>query len=300
MEDYDMSVPMLKTGALENAAKVSEPERLVSQTIVFARPMFAAVAEAYLQFRRVYYHEHQPSLATIPPAHAGIHQAELARVAESTLRVLPKVVKSFPILGSFLDHLQEVANLHSITERERTALHNMTITFLHGIKDGIQSWYVEWLLASAHRLSDVTDAHYYLTYPWDALLYLPPTALALLDTAVRTDNTPAIEHEIEQLASRLIKVLRDPIGTQPELAFTGPDGERHKRVFHLKTAVALALGAYLVADEVHTSLHPPTKATALGSVLAPLPADTVPIVASHAPAESTMGTLWTPSSPTSD
>jgi hypothetical protein len=128
---------------------------------------------------------------------------------------------------------------------------------LHGIKGGVQPWYVEWLLASAHNLSQVTThQEYYMEYPWDGLLYKAPAELAAFDAAVRSGNIPAIRDEIEHLGANLIQVLRDPIRTQPELAFTGPDGERRRLFFNLQTGAALALGALLVAEEVRALLRP--------------------------------------------
>jgi hypothetical protein len=228
---------------------VPNPGELTEQSRAFAEPIFSAVAEQYLEFRRIYYHEDHPSLSTAPPSHAEVRQAEIARLAESTLHLLPQAVKSIPVVGGFLDHLQQVANIHSISERERLALHNMTMAFLYGIRGGIQPWYVAWLLAAAHNLAEVTHPQYYMAFPWDALLYKGPAVLAAFDGAVRQGNIAAIEREIEQLGSRLITVLRDPVGSQPELAFTGPDAERRKTLFNLKTGAALALGAYLVAEE---------------------------------------------------
>jgi hypothetical protein len=263
------------------AAKVPNPQQLVDQTQAYAAQVFAAVSAQYLEFRRTYYHEAHPTLDSLPNAHAEVSRAELAQLAESALRLVPQVVRSVPLIGGFLDHLQQVANIHSMSERERTALHNMTMSFLHGIQGGIQPWYVEWFLASAHNLSGVTHAEYFMAFPWDALLYRDPHALALFDTAVRSGDTAAIRREIGQLGDRLIAVLRDPIGVQVELAFAGPDGERRKLLFRLKTAAALALVAYLVVEETRAIIHPRREEVAPRSALAPMP----PELAAHAIAE---------------
>ncbi len=244
---------------------------LVEQTQGYAAQVFQAVATAYLAFRREYYRETQPSLATIPPAHAEIRKAELALLAESTLRVTPQAIKSIPIVGAVVQHLEQVADMHSIAEEERTALHNLAIGFLHGVRGGIQPWYMEWLLASAHNLSQVTHLDYYLEFPFDGLLYRDPAALAALDAAVRTGNFAVLRHEIDHLATRLIEVLHDPIRAQPRLAFTGPDGEHRRVVFNLKTVAGLALAAYLVTAEARHLIHP-HPVNAPRSALAPLPA----------------------------
>ena len=177
-------------------------------------------------------------------------------LAESTLRVTPQAIKSIPIVGAVVQHLEQVADMHSIAEEERTALHNLAIGFLHGVRGGIQPWYMEWLLASAHNLSQVTHLDYYLEFPFDGLLYRDPAALAALDAAVRTGNIAVLRHEIDHLATRLIEVLHDPVRAQPRLAFTGPDGEHRRVVFNLKTVAGLALAAYLVTAEARHLIHP--------------------------------------------
>jgi hypothetical protein len=244
---------------------------LTAQTRAFAATLAAEVAEQYLEFRRVYYHEAAPSLTTLPSAHAEIRQAELAYVAERTLHVLPPAVKSLPVIGGLLDHLQDVANIHSISERERTALHNMTVLFLDGMRDGIQPWYLAWLLASAHNLAAQTDPRYYMTNPYDALLYRPAARQSDLEQAVRDQDVAGVEREMRRLANRLIEVLRDPIGTQPDLAFTGPDATHRRVLFHLKTTVALVLGAYLVTEELRALLDARERRADPPSALAPLP-----------------------------
>jgi hypothetical protein len=265
-----MSLPTA-TSTADRPATIPNPSELVEQTRAFAAEVYQAVSTQYLEFRREYYHEDQPSLATVPPAHAEIRQAEVARLAESTLRLVPGVIKGVPLIGGFLEHLEEVADIHSISEDERTELHNMTMAFLHGIKEGIQPWYVEWLLASAHGLSQVSHAQYYMEFPWDGLLYKTPAELAAFDAAVRSGNIAALKSEIDQLGGRLIEVLRDPVRAQPALAFTGPDGERRHFLFNLQTAAALALTAYLVAEEVHAIVRPHRAAGPPQSALAPLP-----------------------------
>lgn len=244
---------------------------LVERTHAFADKTFEAVAREYLAFRREYYHEAQPSLATLPQAHAEIRKSELALLAESTLRLVPQAVKSIPVVGSFVTHLRHVADLHSISEDERTALHTLAIGFLHGIRGGIQPWYVEWLLNSAHNLSQISDHDYYLQFPFDGLLYRDPESLAAFDAAVRHGDVAALQREFERMATKLIEVLRDPMGSQPVLAFTGPDSDHRRLVFNLETTAALALLAYLIAAEARLLIRP-REAPSQRSVQAPLPA----------------------------
>jgi hypothetical protein len=268
-KENTMSAPVVVTAPI-TSAKVLNPEALVEQSQDFAAQVFKAVAEAYLGFRREYYHEAQPSLATTPPAHAEIRRSELALLADSTLRLVPGAIKSIPVVGSFLVHLEQVAEMHSISEDERTELHNLTIGFLHGIRGGIQPWYVEWLLRAAHNLSQVRDPNYYFEYPFEGLLYRDPAGLAAFDTAVRGGDVAALQHEIQYLAARLIETLHSPVRAQPLLAFTGPDGERRRLAFNLRTAIGLALVAYLITEEVRLLVHP-RQAAMPRSVLPPLP-----------------------------
>jgi hypothetical protein len=265
-----MSIP----GVVEEGSRIAvlpRPADLPAQTRSLAAQLFAEVSQQYLEFRREYYYEEQPSLQTAPPSSAEIRQAEIARMAESTLRMLPQSVTNLPILGGLLSHLEQVADIHSLSERDRTALHNMTMSFLYGVQGGIQPWYVEWVLASAHNLSHQADPQYYLEYPWDALLYRDVMQLAQFDAAVVAQNVPVIEGEISELAGRLVRVLRDPVNTQVELAFTGPDAEERRRAFNLKTTAALALGALLAAEGARLLLQPHQARVKARSALAPLP-----------------------------
>ena len=264
-----MSLPARFTSSSGSASTPNSHE-LAEQTKPFAAQVFQAVASAYLEFRRDYYHEAQPSLATTPPAHTEIRKAELALFMESILRATPQAIKSIPIVGAFLQHLEQVADMHSIAEEERTALHNLAIGFLHGVHGGIQPWYVEWLLASAQNLSQVNQIDYYLIFPFDGLLYRDPAELASFEAAVRTDDIKALQKEIEHLATRLIAALQNPVRAQPALAFTGPDGEHRRFVFNLMTVAGLALAAYLITAEARHIIHP-RHATDPRSALAPLP-----------------------------
>lgn len=259
------------TSQAEGATRVPNPRELVEQTREVAEQIYEAVAAEYLEFRREYYHEANPSLDTIPPAHEQIRQAEIAQLVDRALRLVPAMIKAVPIIGSFLTHLEQVAEIHSISEDERTALHNMARAFLYGIDGGIQPWYVEWILASARNLIQMTDPQYYMQHPWDGLLYMPPATLEAFDAAVRTGNVEAITREIDYLGGRLIEVLRDPIHTQPEFAFTGPNAEQRRLRFNLRTGVALALMAYLIMEEVRHIAHPQRSEGPLPSVLAQLP-----------------------------
>ncbi|HEV2238798.1 MAG TPA: hypothetical protein VGR57_19220 [Ktedonobacterales bacterium] len=264
-----MNVPILAPHHAEGGSAVIE--RLPEQTREWAQQASARVAQHYLAFRRTYYHEANPTLETPPPAHAEIHQAEVARLADNTLRLLPQAVRSVPVLGGLLEQLQQVANIHSMSERERSMLHNLTMTFLHGVRGGIQPWYAGWLLASARTLYAQPVDRYFMQYPWDALLYQDTGQLQAFEAAMARDDAAGIERVLDRIAAKLIHALDDPIGVQPDLAFTGPDGERRRLVFRLKTSAALALGAYFVMEEARVLLRPHEAAPTPHSALAPLP-----------------------------
>ncbi len=274
-----MSTPIVQAVVPSGDPSPSNGKRdqLAERTSGFAAALYNEIATAYLQFRRAYYHDAQPSLATTPHASTEVSKAELALLAENTLKVLPNAVKGLPLLGGVIEHLQQVADLNSISEAERTSLHNMTMALLYGIKDGIQLWYVEWALASARRLAhvlDTGDSSYFMAYPWDACLYFAPQDLARFEAAARTreiEGIDGIEQAMRQIAERLIMALRNPLDTQVDFAFTGPDAERRRTMFRLQTAATIALGAYLITEEVRTLLQPRGRQTTPPSALAPLP-----------------------------
>lgn len=277
-----MSTLIVQTEApsVDPSPSKSNLDRLAERTSAFAAALYDEVAAAYLQFRRAYYHDAQPSLATTPHASAEVSKAEVALLAENTLKVLPNAVKGLPILGGVIEHLQQVADLNSVSEAERTTLHNMTMALLYGIKDGIQPWYVEWALASARRLANVLDtgdSSYFIAYPWDACLYFAPQDLARFEEAARAGQFEGIEQAMRQIAARLITALSNPLDAQFEFAFTGPDAERRRTMFRLQTAATIALGAYLITKEVRTLLQPRGRQTTPPSALAPLP----PELAAH-------------------
>lgn len=261
-------------------ASVSDAARLAEATHDLAARLYAAVAEAYLEFRRRYCHESDPSLATIPPRSDEAQQTEGAHLAQGTLRLIPREAHAVPLVRDLMDQLQWVVDIHTLTGTERMRLHNLTMIFLYGVKDGIQAWYVEWLLESAHALAHVTNAKYYLAFPWQALLYRKPHDLAAFEAAVRAGDVAEIGREVQQMAEHLVTVLRDPLGTQPKLAFAGPDGEQRKLIFDLKTAAGLALGAYLAAETVHALMHPHQTAEPLRSAIG-LPPQLTPQVISE-------------------
>lgn len=244
---------------------------LAAHTRSFAGQVYEEVAERYLQFRREYYQEGQPALDTLPPQHADVHRAELALLSEQILRLVPAAVKSVPVVGGLLEHLERVADIHSISETERTALHNMSLTFLHGARDGIQPWYAQWLLTSAGALASVTDPDYFLDFPWDACFYMEPDDLNGYERAMRTYDITGIEAGIRRVADRLCLALKEPMDTQALFAFTGPDAQQRRERFQLKTAAALALGAILIGEEARLLLTPHRPAQPPRSVLAPLP-----------------------------
>jgi hypothetical protein len=231
---------------------VTNPEDLAVATRPFAARVFDLVSREYLNYRRVFHHDANPSLDTPPPESSESQQTEGARLAHGALRIMPREAHAVPLVRDLIDHLQWVVDIHTLTQHERTQLHNLTMVFLHGVTDGVQAWYVEWLHAAATRLADVTHPKYYLAYPWQALLYRSPSHLAALTEAIDGGSVAGIEREVQHMADQLAAVLRDPLGTQPKLAFMGRDGERRKVLFDLKTAAGLALGAYLAAETVRT------------------------------------------------
>jgi hypothetical protein len=229
---------------------VTNPADLAAATRPFAASVFDTVSREYLHYRRVFHHDPSPSLDTPPPESSEAQQTEGARLAQGALRIMPREAHAVPLIRDLVDHLQWVVDIHTLTQHERTQLHNLTMVFLHGVTDGVQAWYVEWLHAAAVKLADVTHPKYYLAYPWQALLYRSPSHLAALTEAISSGSVSGIEREVQHMAEQLVAVLRDPLGTQPKLAFMGRDGERRKVLFDLKTAAGLALGAYLAAETV--------------------------------------------------
>lgn len=255
--------------SLPNAAS------LAAETRDFAARLYDAVSGEYLDFRRRFYHEANPVLGSPPPADAGKMQTETAAMAQRALQFMPREAHAVPLVRDLLDHLQWVVDIHTVTEGERTTLHNATLVFLHGIENGIQAWYVEWILEAAHRLQSATDQRYFLAFPWQGLLYLPPNELARFDAAVRDGDVAGIERQIERLGNGFVEVLRDPLGVQPKLVFSGPNGEHNRTIFNLKTSAALALGAYLAADQLSALVHPHQTRPALTSLIPALPQEVV-------------------------
>lgn len=271
-----MSTPIAAT-AQSSVDPLPNGDQLAARRHAFAMNLYDAVAAEYLQFRRTHYHAEQPSLAATPVASTEVHKAEVALLAENTLKVLPNAVKTRPVISGIIEHLQQVADLNSISEAERSTLHNMTMAFLYGMKDGVQPWYVQWTLASAQHLTSLWNTSYFMSYPWDECLYKAPDALAQFELAVRNGDVAGIEQAMQEIAERLITALRDPVEAQFEFAFTGPDAERRRTTFRLKTAATIALGAYFVTEEVRTLLQPRAAYTTPPSALAPLP----PELAAH-------------------
>lgn len=269
--------------ALDSIPTLPNPDELTGRTHDFAQRIGEAIAEPYLAFRRNYYHETAPSLATEPPPDSSVQRTETATLAQRALQVFPRELHMVPVMRELLDHLQWVVDLHSITAGERRAIHNLTMTVLRGLQGGVQPWLVEWMLFAAHRLQSATDARYYMTYPWQALLYRAPHELAAFDQAMRAGDVTALAGEVERLAGQLIEVLHNPLAAQPKLIFTGPDGERRKLMYELKTSAALALGAYLAVDAVRGFLHHDQLPTTLPSVLHELP----PALAGHISSDDT-------------
>jgi hypothetical protein len=249
------------------------PPNQPTKTHDFAAALFTQVADAYLEFRREHYHEEHPTLASAPPQHAEVRHNELAVLAENTLRLVTPAVKSLPVLGGLLEHLEEVVNIHTISEVERSDLHNLTVTFLYGVQGGIQPWFVEWYLTTARRLAEVSDEHYFMRFPWDACLYLDAQELSEFEAAVRRGNGRQIESYVQHLASQLQEALHDPVKAEADFAFTGPNAERQRTIFTLKTVAAMTLVLYVVLSGARTLLADHKPKAALQSVRAPLPAE---------------------------
>jgi hypothetical protein len=277
MQPLGSSSPAHIVTSIERHEPYTVPDTLdlATATEQSAETLFNNVADAYLEFRRVYYREASPSLATVPPASNGVQQAHVAQLAENTLRVIPSSVKAVPLLGGLLEHLQQVANIYSMSETERTTLHNLTMLYLHGVNHGLQPWYVNWYLASAQQLSRVNHPDYFIEHPWDALFYLPPRDLTRFEEGVHTGDVAVITDCMHALAQRLIAALKEPIEVQSQLAFTGPGGDERRAAFQLKTTAALGFGAYLIWEEAHTILRPKSREDPTpASQLAALPPET--------------------------
>jgi hypothetical protein len=229
---------------------------LAAQTRDFAREQYEAVANPYLNFRRIYCQESNPSLATVPPHTNEAQQTEGARLAAGALRLMPKEVHAVPLARDLYDHLQWVVDIHTLTDNERMQLHNLTMVFLYGVRDGIQPWYVNWLVQVEHALHTHLHPKYFLAFPWQGIFFRAAHDLAQFDEAVRAGDVAGIEHEVKHIGERLVDVLRDPLGAQPKLAFSGEDGERRKLIFDLKTSAGLALGAYVAVEAARALTHP--------------------------------------------
>ncbi len=228
--------------------RVSDPAKLVAGSRDFADEAYRVVGAAYLEFRRVYYHDPNPSLATQPTPITEVQRTETARIGAGTLSALPGEVKAAPIVHDLVNHLQKMVDIQSLTEVERTQLHNMSMAFLYGVKDGVQAWFVEWMLQCQEQLQHVTHDDYYVHFPWQGLLYRQPDELVKFEAAVRNTDVTGILREVGHYGDRLTEVLAEPVKTQYDLAFSGPGGERKKIVFNLKTTAGLALGAYLTVE----------------------------------------------------
>lgn len=244
---------------------------LATQTSAFAADVSKAVADQYLEFRRKYFHDNNPSLATLPPHVGHVHQTEGAKIAAEALRFMPREAFVIPVIRDLLNQLQWEVDIHTLTERELIALHNLTMAYLYGIQGGVQPWFVNWQLAFAHALQKVNHPDYYLAFPWHGLMYRTPAELQAFDAAVRAGDAQGIQREVKVLHDRLLVVLRDPLGTQEELAFTGPESERRRLMFTIKTRAALALGAYLAIETVRGLLRGEHKQTPPESVMASVP-----------------------------
>ena len=249
-----------RAGGVQSDATVQRvlapAQSLADATRAAVQQIDAAVAQAYLDFRRTFYHEANPTLDSVPTPTNEVLRTEAGTIAEQTLRVVPRMIRELPLLRDLINHLQWEVDIHSLTEQERIELHNMTMVFLHGIQDGVQPWYIDWVLRVMQALQYIEHPDYYLAFPWQGLLYRSPQELATFEQAVTNGDVDGIMREVQRIGNGLVESLRDPLHIQSKLCFSGPHGERDRMIFTLKTSAALALGAYLAYDLAHDLLHP--------------------------------------------
>jgi hypothetical protein len=244
------------TSGVSNSTALTRQPGLAERTRAAIQPTVSAVAEAYLDFRKTYYHEAAPTLDSVPQHSDEVLRSESGTIAEQTLRFVPKLIRELPLLRDMINHLQWEVDIHSLTEQERIELHNMTMVYLHGVQDGVQPWYVDWVLRVMQALQYIEHPDYYLAFPWQGLLYRSPQELAVFEQDVADGNINGIIQEMEGIGNGLVEALRDPLGIQPKLCFSGPHGERDRVIFTLKTSAALALAAYLAYDLARDLLRP--------------------------------------------
>ncbi len=236
--------------------KVADPAALLVETRPLANQLYSAVSADYLQFRRTFFREQDPSLATEPPLHPPPHHDETARLAETALKAIPSVVQSVPLLSEIYTHLHSVVDIHTLTENELLTLHNMTMVFLYGTRDGLQAWYVEYLNDAAHQLAEVQHNDYYIHFPFHGLFFIPQDDLLKFDIAIRQGDHAQTASYVHSMGERLVTVLRDPFHGQEHFSFAGPNGERHRTIFNLKTTAGLAIGGYLALEAVRAVISP--------------------------------------------
>jgi hypothetical protein len=253
IEPRDANSP---SGTQPAPTAVTRPLTLAEATRSAAQQIEDKVAAAYLDFRRTYYHDANPTLDSIPAHSDEIMRTEEGTIAADTLRLVPNMIRQLPLLRDMINHLQWEVDIHSLTEQERIELHNQTMVFLHGIQDGVQPWYVDWVLRVMQALQYVEHPDYYLAFPWQGILYRKPEELAAFAKAAQTGDVGVIISEIQRIGNGLIEALNNPLGVQPKLCFSGPNGERNRAIFTLKTTAALALGAYLAFDFARDLLRP--------------------------------------------
>src|SRR5207302_4209553 len=121
----------------DGTSDVAMPNRaqLAGQTRDFAARIRAAVLDVYLEFRRTYYHESDPSVEVQPPHSNEVKRNERAVIAHEMLRalqLLPREIQAIVLIRDLLDQLQWETDIHTLTENERSTLHNIAHIFLHG------------------------------------------------------------------------------------------------------------------------------------------------------------------------
>jgi hypothetical protein len=260
-----MTTPTPQPPAASNAlATLTNGPQLTEQSRPVAQQLYDNVSTTYLQFRRTFFHESDPTLSTDPPLHPPAQQSETAKLAEGAIRIIPSAVKGVPLVGDIVQHLQRVVEIHTLTENELLSLHNITMVFLYGVRDGIQPWYVAYLNDAAHQLAAEAHPDYFFAFSFHGLFYETPEDLVKFDIALRQGDVATMEAYVQHIGSNLVHVLHDPYKGQEDLSFAGPDGERRKTIFNLKTTAGLAIGGYLGLEAVralispHKDLPPPT------------------------------------------
>src|SRR5579871_827657 len=110
------------SSAQQASTAVTRPLTLAEATRPAAQQIEAKVAQAYLDFRRTYYHDANPTLDSIPAHSDEVVRTEEGTIANETLRFVPKMIRDLPLLRDMINHLQWEIDIHTLTEQERIEL----------------------------------------------------------------------------------------------------------------------------------------------------------------------------------